>query len=153
MRRFTDFCAHLQIPRAVLSDRLAALVEAGLLERAPGAGGHDEYQTTAKGRELWPAVLALMSWGDDHYAPDGGPRRVFQHEACGTPLDPDGRCPRCGRQVELESVIVTPGPGLDPSTEGDDIVSGALTEPHRMLTPLAPAPDRATDPRRSPTRR
>ena len=153
VRRFTDFCAHLQIPRAVLTERLNALVEAGLLERVPGSGGHDEYETTAKGRELWPAMLTLMSWGDNHYAPEGGPRRVFLHEACGTELEPGGRCPTCERQVELRGVTVIPGPGLDPSTEPDDIVSGALIEPHQMLTPLTPAPDRATGPRRSPARR
>ena len=153
VRRFTDFCGHLQIPRAVLTDRLNALVEAGLLERVPGSGGHDEYETTAKGRELWPAMLVLMNWGDEYYTPEGGPRRVFQHEACGTPLDPDGRCPRCDRRVELDSVVVIPGPGLNPATEPDDVVSGSLIEPHRMLTPLVPAPDRATDHRRSPARR
>src|SRR2546423_15667325 len=44
VRRFSDFAAHLDIPRAVLSDRLAGLVEDGLMQRRPdperaGRGG------------------------------------------------------------------------------------------------------------------
>src|ERR1700690_1478964 len=35
VRRFNDFQAHLDIPKAVLSDRLNGLVEDGILERRP----------------------------------------------------------------------------------------------------------------------
>ena len=35
VRRFNDFQAHLDIPKAVLSDRLSGLVEEGMLERRP----------------------------------------------------------------------------------------------------------------------
>src|SRR6202046_4743982 len=35
VRRFNDFQAHLDVPKAVLSDRLNGLVEDGILERRP----------------------------------------------------------------------------------------------------------------------
>ncbi|MBV8713141.1 MAG: helix-turn-helix transcriptional regulator, partial [Solirubrobacterales bacterium] len=35
VRRFNDFHVHLDIPKAVLSDRLSGLVEDGILEREP----------------------------------------------------------------------------------------------------------------------
>src|SRR5574341_808466 len=35
VRRFSDFQAHLDVPKAVLSDRLAGLVEEGILQRQP----------------------------------------------------------------------------------------------------------------------
>src|SRR6201996_7486183 len=60
VRRFSDFAAHLDIPRAVLTHRLAALVGAGVLAAAPGPHGHDEYSLTAKGLDLWPVVRSLL---------------------------------------------------------------------------------------------
>ena len=57
VRRFSDLQRHLDIPRAVLASRLATLVEAGVVERDP-------YRLTAAGEELWPAVHALMQWGE-----------------------------------------------------------------------------------------
>ena len=58
VRRFSEFVAHLDIPRAVLTDRLAFLVTEGILERSP-AGGRDEYVLTAKGETLFPVLRAL----------------------------------------------------------------------------------------------
>ncbi len=80
VRRFGDFAAHLDIPRAVLTSRLAALVEAGVLALVPGPHGHDEYALTGKGRDLWPVVRSLLAWGDEHYS-EAGPRRLFRHAA------------------------------------------------------------------------
>ena len=37
MRRFDDFQAELDVPRTVLSSRLAALVDSGIMERSPPA--------------------------------------------------------------------------------------------------------------------
>src|SRR4051812_9531236 len=84
VRRFTDLQRHLDIPRAVLAARLATLVEVGVVEPDP-------YRLTEAGEELWPAVHALMQWGEQHASP-GGPRRVFAHADCGTDLDAAGTC-------------------------------------------------------------
>src|SRR6201996_1931856 len=80
VRRFGDFAAHLDIPRAVLTQRLAALVAADVLAVVPGPHGHDEYALTGKGLDLWPVVRSLLAWGDDYYS-ETGPRRVFWHAA------------------------------------------------------------------------
>ncbi len=82
VRRFGDFVTHLDIPRAVLAARLKNLVAEGVMVREPGAGGHDEYALTEKGRRLWPVMRELMAWGDQYYAPRG-PRRVLTHAADG----------------------------------------------------------------------
>src|SRR3954466_3557113 len=65
VQRFSDFAAHLDIPRAVLSDRLDGLGGTGLMERRRDRerAGREVYELTATGRELWPALHALMSWG------------------------------------------------------------------------------------------
>jgi DNA-binding HxlR family transcriptional regulator len=136
VRRFADLQAHLDIPRAVLSARLAALVEHGLVERRPYRPGRDELHLTAAGRELWPALYALLVWGDRHRPAPGGARRLFSHAACGTVLDADGRCPACGVVPEPGELETMPGPGVDPARR-DDHVSRALRRPHRLLTPVA----------------
>ena len=58
VRRFSDLLAHLDISRAVLSDRLDTLVDAGVLVRVLN-GGHPEYVLTEAGEALWPAIFAL----------------------------------------------------------------------------------------------
>jgi DNA-binding HxlR family transcriptional regulator len=136
VRRFSDFLVHLKIPRAVLTERLGALVSAGVLERVAGPGSYDEYAVTEKGIELWPAVRCLTSWGDDHYAP-AGPRRLLHHIVCGSEVDQRDVCPTCHAVVEVRDLVVSPGPGLPKQTDLTDAVTTALQGPHRLLEPLS----------------
>jgi len=135
VRRFTDFLAHLKIPKAVLTERLNILVAAEVLQRAPGPFGHDEYEITDKGVRLWPTVRCLIGWGDEHYAP-AGPRRLFVHTTCGREVDERGVCPSCDTLVGVADLIVIPGPGLPPIDANADPVTAALAGPHRMLEPV-----------------
>jgi DNA-binding HxlR family transcriptional regulator len=134
VRRFSDLQRHLDIPRAVLSARIAALVDDGLVERRPYRPGRDELLLTERGVELWPAVHALMQWGEKHESP-GGPRRVFVHVACGTQIGPTGLCPRCEREPTAAELEMRLGPGATAPIR-DDAVTLALREPHRLMTPL-----------------
>jgi len=135
VRRFGDFAAHLEIPRAVLTSRLAALVEADVLTQVPGPHGHDEYALTAKGRDLWPVVRSLLAWGDEHYSA-AGPRRVFRHAADDGAVSADGVCAACAAVVGEADLVVVPGPGLTAIPAKTDPVSVALNTPHRLLEPL-----------------
>jgi DNA-binding HxlR family transcriptional regulator len=134
VRRFSDLQRHLDVPKAVLSGRIATLVERGLVERRPYARGRDELVLTSRGEDLWPAVHALMQWGEKHMSP-GGPRRVFVHVACGTELGPTGWCPRCEAEPPAAELEMRLGPGATPPAR-DDAVTLALREPRRLLTPL-----------------
>ncbi|MGH2947531.1 MAG: winged helix-turn-helix transcriptional regulator [Solirubrobacteraceae bacterium] len=136
VHRFTDLHAHLDIPRAVLSARLAALVAHGLVERRPYRAGRDEFHLTASGHELWPALYSLLVWGDRHRPAPGGPRRLFTHGSCGSVLTAAGACAACGMAPDPADVETMPGPGADPARR-DDPVSRALRRPHRLLTPVA----------------
>src|SRR6202000_399764 len=95
VRRFGAFASHLGVPRAVLSDRLSSLAEAGVLTGRPGRHGHTEYVLTSKGLELWPAIRVLLDWGDEHYSARG-PRRVFRHAADDGLVSSNGTCDFCG---------------------------------------------------------
>jgi DNA-binding HxlR family transcriptional regulator len=133
VRRFGDFAAHLGVPRAVLSDRLSSLDEAGVLTGTTGRHGHTEYVLTSKGLELWPVIRVLLDWGDEHYSARG-PRRVFRHAADDGPVTAGGTCATCGQDVPVADLVITPGPGL--ATTATDPVTRALATPHRMLEPL-----------------
>ena len=92
----------------MLTDRLKPLTAAGVLARVPAdpgaTRGHPEYELTAKGISLWPAVLALTACGDEHYAP-AGPRRLLWHADDEGPVDANGRCTRCGASVRARDTV------------------------------------------------
>jgi DNA-binding HxlR family transcriptional regulator len=144
VRRFTELQAHLDIPRAVLSARLATLVDRGLVERRPYRPGRDELLLTDCGAELWPVVYGLLRWGDRHFAEDG-PGRLFAHAACGTDLTQAGRCPACDVEPMPGDIETRPAPGAAVALR-DDPVSRALRVPHRLLTPLATVRGRGPGP-------
>ena len=113
VRRFSDLQRHLDVPRAVLSARIATLVERGLVERRPYAPGRDELLLTERGDDLWPAVHALMQWGEKHMSP-GGPRRVFVHLACGTELGPPAGARAARLEPPAAELEMRLGPGATP---------------------------------------
>jgi DNA-binding HxlR family transcriptional regulator len=133
VRRFTDLRAHLDIPRAVLTERLTQLVDDGILERVEYQRGRHEYHLTARGLDLWPALFALSQWGEHHRAPHGR-RRIFTHAACDAVLERSGLCPVCGRVPGPGDIEMHPGPGV--RALRNDPVSVALRDRHRLLTPL-----------------
>ena len=138
VRRYSDFLAHLDIPRAVLSGRLRTLTEAGILDkrRYADAPPRDEYVLTAKGRELWPALYALLAWGEVHASGSSPARRIYTHAECGRRLGPGGGCEGCGLgSVRPEDVELHPGPGAD-HPDRRVPVSVALLRPHRLLVAL-----------------
>jgi DNA-binding HxlR family transcriptional regulator len=133
VQRFNDFQSHLDIPKAVLADRLAGLVEDGLLDRIsdPEHSGRHLYRLTKAGQDLWPALHALLMWGSQHRAPNS---RIFKHEVCGNRLDDSGRCPKCGLTPPPEDIVIEPVPRR--KALRDDPVAVALRRPHRLLEPL-----------------
>lgn len=135
VRRFGDFAAHLTIPRAVLTHRLAFLVEEGVLAVAPGPHGYDEYELTAKGLDLWPVIRSLLAWGDGYYSAKG-PRRVYCHAGDSGEIAQDGTCAACGGLPPVADLVVAPGPGWSPRPGKSDLVTATLATPHRLLTSI-----------------
>jgi DNA-binding HxlR family transcriptional regulator len=107
--RFDDFAARVGITEAVAAKRLRELVDAGLLERRPyrepGQRTRHEYLLTPMGRDLLPAVLALMQWGDRYLAGDEGAPLVLRHADCGAQAAVEIRCAE-GHDVPLEELRV-----------------------------------------------
>lgn len=96
-RRFGAFQASLGISRNILTQRLRALVEHGVLQQTPAADGGAamEYTLTQKGRDLFPVVVALRQWGEKH---------LFEGEVCPTRLvDRSGGTPVPTLRVRAQS--------------------------------------------------
>ncbi len=114
VRRFDDLRVRTAIPRQVLSDRLARMVQEGLLRREPyrepGARVRHEYRLTDKGLDLYPVLVALRRWGDTYAADADGPSAVFVHRECDEPLEVEMRC-AAGHLVLPRQVGGRPGPG------------------------------------------
>lgn len=68
MRRFGDFQRDLGVARNILADRLRKLVDAGILAMQGASDGtsYQEYVLTDKGESLFPIVVALRQWGEQH---------------------------------------------------------------------------------------
>src|SRR6201989_2387122 len=69
MTRFDEFQKSLDIAPSMLTRRLNALVESGLLERRRYSEKppRDEYVLTETGRDFRPVMWALIGWGNRHF--------------------------------------------------------------------------------------
>ena len=114
VRRFDEFQSSLGISRSLLADRLAGLVDAGILRREPykdEVRTREEYRLTGKGLDLYPVLMALREWGDKYMAEDGAPIELA-HRGCGGELKVSLRCEACGEEVGPRDAEVSAGPGL-----------------------------------------
>jgi DNA-binding HxlR family transcriptional regulator len=66
-RRFSEFQKSLGLAKNILTVRLRALVEHGLLKTAPASDGsaYQEYVPTPKGRGVFPVLVALRQWSEE----------------------------------------------------------------------------------------
>jgi len=108
VRRFEDFEQSLQIARRVLAERLALLVEEGILKKVPYQERpvRHEYRLTDKGLDLYPAILSLVHWGDKYYAGRKGPPVIHTHVKCGHDFRSVMTCSECGESVSAREVVV-----------------------------------------------
>jgi DNA-binding HxlR family transcriptional regulator len=107
VRRFDDFQADIDVPRSVLSNRLAGLVESGIMERREyreeGQRARVEYPLTRMGQALGLPFFAMTEWGDRWLGEPASPLRLHS-KSSGQRLkvalvDEDGK-PVAGSDVE-----------------------------------------------------
>ncbi len=103
-RRFDEMVRRTGAPRDTLAARLRSLVGAGILERRQYSEhpARYEYRLTSAGQELYPVILTLMRWGDEHLAGGGETPMVLEH-ACGHRLVAQVVCEACGEPVQPRS--------------------------------------------------
>jgi len=102
VRRFDALQTSTRAPRAVLSDRLHRLTDAGILAtrpyQLPGSRGRTEYALTDAGADLLPVLAALSDWGEQHLGTGATPEIVYRHGGCGGRVTARLVC-ECGEQT------------------------------------------------------
>ena len=115
--RFDEFQKSLGIAPNMLTRRLNALVESGLLERRR-YNEHPpryEYVLTARGRDFRPVLIAILAWGNRHFAPEGASVVIVDSET-GAEADPLLIDRRSGRPLAAPAFRSAPGPAADDRT-------------------------------------
>jgi DNA-binding HxlR family transcriptional regulator len=118
IRRYDDMRVRTNIPRQVLANRLAKLVEHGILRKVPyqepGARQRHEYRLTEKGLDLYPMLVALRDWGDRYLVDaDGSPLSIL-HRDCDAPVHAVLRCGDGHELTSAREAVPRPGPGARP---------------------------------------
>lgn len=107
--RFAQFRDSLGIAPDVLTERLATLVEYGVLERAayqePGSRSRSAYILTPAGRQLAVVLAALQQWGDEHLPWPEGPSMLRRVRDSDRPVHV-GFVDDRGREVPAEDVAM-----------------------------------------------
>ncbi len=113
--RFRELRENVGVSTNVLTDRLAALVEHGIVTktRVAARGQVHDYRLTEKGGDLLPVLVALTQWGDRHAAGEDGPPRIWWHVDCEHQTEPTLTCSHCQGTLERGHVRALPGPGAD----------------------------------------
>lgn len=126
LRRFDEFSRSLAIAPNMLTRRLNALVEAGLLDKRAYSTRplRHEYVPTERGRDLVGVIFAFIAWGNRHFAPSEDSVRVVE-KATGRPLQPMMVDVESGKVVAWEDCEVAAGPGA--SDEMRERIAGIRT--------------------------
>ena len=135
LHHFEEFLTELGIARNILSNRLAKLVEHGILQRTSCADDRRkiEYRLTEKGFDLLPAMLALRQWGQK-YGGEFAENPVLVDEVDRLPIGPVSILSHDGRILTHEDLWLTrpENVGLRPdgsrATAGDDLGRGDVVD-------------------------
>jgi DNA-binding HxlR family transcriptional regulator len=116
MTRYDEIQRDLGIASNILATRLKRLRDEGIVERAPDPADARRwcYTLTAKGRDLYPVLLALMAWGDKWLAAPGQQPALVVHRSCGQVTAAVPSCSVCREPLALEDLRFAAGPGADP---------------------------------------
>jgi DNA-binding HxlR family transcriptional regulator len=112
-RRFGEFQKKLGLAKNILSARLHALVDRGILAPAPASDGsaYREYVLTPKGRGLFPILVALRQWSE---AFDDRPEEIatlLVDRRNGRPVKTLALYSEDGRRLESDDTALRPRTG------------------------------------------
>jgi DNA-binding HxlR family transcriptional regulator len=110
-RRFGEFQKSLGLAKNILTARLRALVDQGILELAPASDGsaYQEYVLTPKGFGVFPILVALRQWSeefDDHPEEIG---TTMVDRAKGRPVKKLALSSQDGRQLSFADIALKRG--------------------------------------------
>lgn len=129
LHHFEEFLTELGIARNILSNRLAKLVEHGILNREPCADDKRriEYRLTEKGFDLLPAMLALRQWGQK-YGVEIEENPVLVDAQDRLPIGPVSMLAHDGRILGPDDLWLADRATLGIRADGSKAIAGAPLE-------------------------
>jgi len=106
IKRFSEFERRLGMAKNILSVRLKALVQAGVLQVVPASDGsaYSEYELTEKGKDLLPLLTSLRQWGEKYMFGDGDDHSLVLDKVNHQPLAKMTVRSSDGRELGLEDL-------------------------------------------------
>ena len=103
--KFDEFQKSTGASRAIVTERLAHLVDHGVFTRVQYEAHPPryEYMLTPKGQALRPVMMVLADWGET-YMPEKSISLGRRHTSCGHRFRPVIHCSECGESVEPGAV-------------------------------------------------
>lgn len=113
--RFDEFQKSSNVAPNILSRRLKALVDDGLLEKVcySSTPPRYEYHLTQRGRDFRMVLLALAEWGNRHFAPEGRQMQLVE-TATQRRVEPVMVDKVTGEEIIPGKYTMVPGPAASP---------------------------------------
>jgi len=114
LRRFGEFQNKLGMAKNILSTRLRALVDHGILTMAPASDGspYEEYVLTPKGRGVFPVLVALRQWSEEFDDRPSEIATILVDREKGRPVKKLELRAEDGRLLSLTDTSLKPRPAL-----------------------------------------
>ena len=111
-RRFGEFQKSLGLAKNILTVRLRALVDQGILEVAPASDGsaYQEYVLTRKGRGIFQILVALRQWTEEFDARPQEIATILVDRDSGRPVRKLALYARDGRELAFADTTLKPRP-------------------------------------------
>ncbi len=111
--KFMDFQRNTGAAKNILTSRLDTLCKEGIFDRIPQREGSTRYSyvLTAKGKALFPMIVAIGQWGDRWvFGPDGAPVSII-HKQTEAPVQEVAVFAMNGQHLDPGDVVIEPGSG------------------------------------------
>jgi DNA-binding HxlR family transcriptional regulator len=114
IRRFSEFQKSLGCAKNILTVRLRALVDHGILTMAPASDGsaYQEYLLTPKGRGVFPVLVALRQWSEEFSGEPSGFATLLVDRGNGRPVRKLELHADDGRVLHVGDTELRPNPKL-----------------------------------------
>lgn len=118
VRRFEQWQERLGVARNVLASRLKTLVANGVMDARPYSTRppRKEYVLTKKGRDLYPVLMTMLTWGERYVHPEAELAPAFRHTACGQGFKARIHCESCGEPTGPHDLVAVHVPTLRTET-------------------------------------
>src|SRR5262249_26230917 len=109
-----EFQKSLGLAKNILTVRLRALVDRGILDMAPASDGsaYQEYVLTSKGRGLFPVLVALRQWSEEFDETPEEIATIMVDRETGRPVRKLELHARDGRLLSLADTTLKPRPAV-----------------------------------------